>query len=74
MEGLGKDQFLDAGQDDKMRLRISRSRPTTLRQALEIALELESCARWPINVVQDLYKNDEYMRAKVRLKRNLGLM
>ena len=42
LEALAKDQFVDAVNDDDIRLRIAQSRPTTLRQALEIALELES--------------------------------
>ena len=42
LEALAKDQFVDAVHDDDIRLRIAQSRPTTLRQALEIALELES--------------------------------
>lgn len=44
LEALAKDQFVDAVQDDNIRLRIAQSRPTTLGQALEIALELESFA------------------------------
>ena len=44
LEALAKDQFVDAVHDDDIRLRIAQSRPTTLRQALEIALELESFA------------------------------
>ena len=39
---LAKDQFTDALPDDDMRLRIRQSRPPSLRQALETALELES--------------------------------
>ena len=39
---LAKDQFIDALPDEDMRLRIRQSRPPTLRQALETALELES--------------------------------
>ena len=39
---LAKDQFIDALPDEDMHLRIRRSRPLTLRQALETALELES--------------------------------
>ena len=35
LEALAKDQFLDAVQDDEIRLRIAQSRPTTLRQTLE---------------------------------------
>ena len=42
LEALAKDQFVNAVHDDDIRLRIAQSRPTTLRQALEIALELES--------------------------------
>ena len=42
LEALAKDQFVDAVHDDDIRLRIAQSRPTTLRQALEIALELKS--------------------------------
>ena len=39
---LNRDQFIDALPDEDMRLRIRLSRPPTLRQALETALELES--------------------------------
>lgn len=39
---LAKDQFIDALPDEDMRLRIRQSRPPSLRQALETALELES--------------------------------
>lgn len=39
---LAKDQFIDALPDEDMRLRIRQSRPPTLQQALETALELES--------------------------------
>ena len=39
---LAKDQFIDALPDEDMCLRIRQSRPPTLQQALETALELES--------------------------------
>ena len=39
---LAKDQFIDVLPDEDMCLRIRQSRPPTLRQALETALELES--------------------------------
>ncbi len=39
---LAKDQFIDALPDEDMRLRVRQSRPPSLRQALETALELES--------------------------------
>ena len=42
LKAFAKDQFVDAVHDDDIRLRIAQSRPTTLRQALEIALKLES--------------------------------
>ena len=42
LEVLGKDQFIDALLNDDSRLRIWQMRPTTLRVALEHALELES--------------------------------
>ena len=42
LEVLGKDQFIDALLNDDSRLRIRQMRPTTLRAALEHALELES--------------------------------
>ena len=41
---LAKDQFIDALPDEDTRLRIRQSRPTSLRQALETAMELESFA------------------------------
>ena len=37
-----KDQFIDALPDEDSHLRIQQSRPTTLRQALETAMEVES--------------------------------
>ena len=39
---LAKDQFIDALEDEDMRLRIRQNRPVNLWQALETALELES--------------------------------
>lgn len=42
LEIIVKDQFLDALRDDDLRLRIRQNRPTTLNEALERALELES--------------------------------
>ncbi|CAB4016943.1 Retrovirus-related Pol poly from transposon 412 [Paramuricea clavata] len=42
LETLTKDQFIDALNDDEMRLRVAQARPTTLRAALGIALEIES--------------------------------
>ena len=41
---LAKDQFIDALPDEETRLRITQSRPTSLREALETAMELESYA------------------------------
>ena len=42
VEVLAKDQFVDALPDEDMRLRIRQNKPTTLRDALRLALELES--------------------------------
>ncbi len=42
VETLTKDQFIDALYDDEIRLRVAQARPTTLRAALGIALEIES--------------------------------
>lgn len=42
VEVLAKDQFIDALPDEDFRLRIRQSKPETLQQALEQALELES--------------------------------
>jgi len=42
LEVLGKDQFIDALPQEDMRLRIRQMRPSSLREALEHALELES--------------------------------
>ena len=42
IEVLAKDQFVDSLPEEDMRLRIRQSRPKTLREALETALELES--------------------------------
>ena len=42
LETLTKDQFIDALYDDEIRLRVAQARPTTLRAALGIALEIES--------------------------------
>ena len=39
---LAKDQFVDALHDEEMRLKICQSWPSTLNQALEALLELES--------------------------------
>ena len=39
---LAKDQFIDAITDKDIRLRIRQNKPTSLREALEHALELES--------------------------------
>ena len=39
---LAKDQFVDSLCDEDMRLRILQSKPSTLRDALQTALELES--------------------------------
>ena len=42
VEVLAKDQFIDALPDEEFRLRLRQSKPETLQQALEQALELES--------------------------------
>ena len=42
VEVLAKDQFMDALPDEDMRLRIRQNKPTTLRDALRLTLELES--------------------------------
>lgn len=42
LETLTRDQFIDALTDDEIRLRVAQSRPTSLREALGVALELES--------------------------------
>ena len=42
IEVLAKDQLIDALHDEEMRLKVCQSRPSTLRQALEASLELES--------------------------------
>ena len=42
LEVLAKDQFVDALPDEDMQLRIRQNKPATLRDALGIALELES--------------------------------
>jgi len=42
VEVLAKDQFVDALQDEDMRLRIRQNKPAMLRDALRLALELES--------------------------------
>lgn len=42
LETLTKDQFTDALNDDQTRLRVAQARPTSLRAALGIALEIES--------------------------------
>jgi len=43
VEVLAKDQFVDALPEEEMRLRIRQHKPASLRDALAIALELESC-------------------------------
>ena len=40
---LVKDRFIDALQDEEMQFRIRQTKPATLRDALHLALELESC-------------------------------
>ena len=42
LELLAKDQFIDALADGDMRLRMRQSRPKSLREALQTALELEA--------------------------------
>ena len=42
VEVLAKDQFVDALPEEDMRLRIRQNKPTTLRDALRLAVELES--------------------------------
>ena len=42
LELLAKDQFIDSLTDEDMKLKIRQSRPDSLQQALEAALELES--------------------------------
>ena len=39
---LAKDQFVDSLPDEDMRLRIRQSRPSSLREALRVAVELDS--------------------------------
>ena len=39
---LAKDRFIDALQEEELRLRLRQARPATLRDALHLALELES--------------------------------
>ena len=42
LELLAKDQFIDSLTDEDTKLKIRQSRPDSLQQALEAALELES--------------------------------
>ena len=42
LEVLAKDQFIDSLAEEDIKLRLRQSRPESLRQALETALELES--------------------------------
>jgi len=42
VEVLAKDQFVDALPEEDMRVRIRQNKPATLRNALAMALELES--------------------------------
>ena len=42
LELLAKDQFIDSLTDEDMKLKIRQSRPDSLQQALEAALQLES--------------------------------
>lgn len=39
---LAKDQFVDSLPDEDMRLRIRQSRPSSLHEALQVAVELDS--------------------------------
>ena len=41
LEVLAKEHFVDALLDEDMHLRIRQNKPTTLRDALRLALELE---------------------------------
>jgi hypothetical protein len=42
LDTLAKDQFIDALVDDELRLRVAQGRPSTLRAALGVSLEIES--------------------------------
>lgn len=42
VEVLSKDHFIDSLPDEEVRLRIRQNKPTTLRETLALALELES--------------------------------
>ncbi|XP_028417631.1 uncharacterized protein LOC114542079 [Dendronephthya gigantea] len=42
LETLTKDQFIDALTDDELRLRVAQARPSSLRAALGVSLEVES--------------------------------
>lgn len=42
LQVLARDQFIDSLQDEEVRLRVRQNRPSTLKEALQCALELES--------------------------------
>ena len=42
LDSLAKDQFIDALTDDDTKLRVKQGRPRSLKEAVELSLELES--------------------------------
>ena len=63
VELLAKDQFVDALPDEDMRLRIRQNKPATLRDALKLALELESyqlASRQKAKPVREAYMEEEH--------------
>ncbi len=66
---LARDQLVDALPDDDTRLRIRQSRPDSLRQALQVALELEShqlASRQRQKVVREVRLDGETCDTEVR--------
>jgi len=45
VDTLAKEQFIDALDDSDMRLKVQQARPTTINDAVQIAVELEAFAR-----------------------------
>ena len=63
VELLAKDQFVDALPDEDMRLRIRQNKPGTLRDALKLALELESyqmASRQKAKPVREAYMEEKH--------------
>ena len=71
-----KSQFLDALQDEDIRLRVRQNRPASLREALEQALELESyqlASRQRSRAVREVGLEQEAIREQEHSVNKTGL-